>query len=436
MTGLTMEQMRAALSDSRILSQLSSEAVLPATNLTALLDSVIKETGREAEQREALKASLAKSEGVLGGISSAPISPYQFKQGLDKFTNKAKDVYKRVGTTAASIANGELKAVSQKVMGPLALKDTDANQQMMIKEIAVFNRKGTPKVARLMFVDVLDDLTDALTFLKKEVNLLKDGLRDDHQEFTELMTRADESRIGIRAASDYATKVEGYIAALANVDALEEAISQLKNADNKFPTKTSDASREWAFHTIKGISHFGKFVCQFAAAEADLLDLEGVKAQGPMAKAALDVLRAIIGIDQRLYPFNNQIPMPPIGARRLPDLPAYFDAYVERQDTLSDPGIDRKVINRANAQFDRQMNIATKGYLMMKETGYNYTPAPPAEIFSAMAERGAFTGPRGPPPVVAPKLAVNLPRMVPAEDPIDLEGIAETLEAPLEPQLD
>jgi hypothetical protein len=175
-------------------------------------------------------------------------------------------------------------------------------------------------------------------------------------------------------ALNYIEATKAYIGVLGKLGLLDESIENLNSCKSSFEDAIDSNSRKWGYELVKGMAKFGQFLCNFAAAESDLLALEGVTARGPMQKAAIQMLRHVIVTDEKLYSQNNQIPIPPPSGR-LPDISSYFDAYIERQEDLVDASADR--VNAINIKFDRRINIANKRYLMLNEAKYSYVPYRP-----------------------------------------------------------
>ena len=394
---LTIEQLRAAVTNSGIVSQLSDEAVAPATNLTSLLESVVKRDKEEATKREKLQSTL---KDAIPGIETLDATPQEFANEVKRFIGNAKDAYRRIGTTAASIASGEAKAISSNMLGPLNF-GSQGNMPFLEKERNILGRSSQAKTRVLSLKTHVDDFKDAIVFLREQMKLVagdKDsGLTFDKIRFEKVVKRSKGFDVG--PANEYIIKTKAYLGFLMEPTLLGESIDALNDSMSMFPTDADEGDdRQWAYDLITGMCKFGQFLCNFGAAEADLLDLEGVSGRGPMQKGAIEMLRNVILTDQRMYPSNNQVSLPPPSGR-LPDLNGYFDAYMQRQQLLYN-ATDADIVNKANAKFDRLMNIARKGYLMLGEGKYSYVPRPPVEVYDRMfADKASRTlePVRGPP---------------------------------------
>lgn len=372
---LTLEQMRAAIGDNRILSQITDEAILPASNLSTLLQSVVdRETQQAASTRKLKELLEARPE-------ERPASPAEFGKAVKEFIEEAKSAYRRIGTSAASIANGEMRALAHNTLGPLTF-GADPNENVRQKNRLL---RGIPlggsnnELAPLMFATHIEDAIEAMEFLKTEIELVMKAVKKEKDDFKKILDNAIVPEKG--PALNYIEATKAYIGVLGKLDLLDESIDDLTACKFAFEHAIDSKSRKWGYELVKGMGNFGKFLCNFAAAESDLLALEGITARGPMQKAAIQMLRHVIVTDEKLYSQNNQIPIPPPSGR-LPDISSYFDAYIERQEALVGVGADR--VNAINTKFDRRINIANKRYLMLNESKYTYVPYKPSFALDRM----------------------------------------------------
>jgi len=364
MAELTIDQMRSALSDQRILSAIGAdESMLAATSLPALLQAAVERETKQSAEKRNLEETLEQFK-----IEDVSVPPAVFADAIKNFINAAKGAYRQIGTTAASIANGEARALAHNMLGPLEFGE----EQIAIMEKELKLRVNTnDNILRLE--DHIDDLKDALVFLKKEAAMVRKSVNAEKDRFVKILNSAivpDKM-----PAQNYVAMTEAYLGVLSQDNMLKKSINALESAIASMD-KVTLKNRGWAYDTVNGLCLFGKYMCNFAAAEADMLALEGIQGtRGPMQKAAIQVLRHVIVIDQKLYPANNQIPIPPPSGR-LPDLDGYFDAYSGRQELLATA--DEKKVNSINAKFDREINVANKRFLMLNESGYQYQPYLPS----------------------------------------------------------
>jgi hypothetical protein len=380
---LSIDEMRAALSDQRILSAIGAdESMLAATSLPALLQAAVKRETKQSAEKRNLQETLAQFE-----IEDVSVPPAVFADAIKNFINAAKGAYRQIGTTAASIANGEARALAHNMLGPLNFSG-NINENILGKSsrIRIYEAENNASTRTLLLENHIDDLKDALAFLAKEVHMVKTSMKGETERFVKILNSAivpDKT-----PAQEYVARTEAYLGVLAESDQLDSAITSLNTAIENIPTHAKPGDRSWAFNTVNGLCSFGRYLCNFAAAEADMLALEGIQGtRGPMQKAAIQMLRHVIVIDQKLYPANNQIPIPPPSGR-LPDLDGFFNAYAGRQEMLATA--DEKKMNAINAKFDREINVANQRFLMLNEARYTYKPYLPDFVMERMDERGTL----------------------------------------------
>ena len=383
---LGKDELKKAINNTGLINLLSDEAIMPATTLTALLQSVVDREQKDKSTREELAKTLAKYEQP----EEATLSVYQVREASNEFLSEAKDAYRRIGTTAASIAKGEAKAIGANMLGPLEF-GKKGNQRFLTREVAI--RTGPKMKVRILTLKThLEDFEEAVRFLKEQMVLVKKILNDAKEEFEKVVERSPKG-LGGRQAEHYLQMVDAYLKVLMNEDPLETTLESIENSKNEFPSPTDvKEDRAWAHQLIKSLCDFGKFLTGFAAAESDLLKLERVESLGQMQEAALMMLRNVIITDQRMYPSNNQIPVPPPpgAGRSLPDINGFFEAYEKRQEMLADAA-NADIVNRANAAFDRRIAFAMKQTLTLSDPKYAYVPRPSSEIYSKMVEKGKFS---------------------------------------------
>lgn len=384
---LGKDELKKAINNTGLINLLSDEAIMPATTLTALLQSVVDREQKDKSTREELAKTLAKYEQP----EEATLSVYQVREASNEFLSEAKDAYRRIGTTAASIANGEAKAIGSNMLGPLEF-GKKGNKRFLAREVAL--RTGPKMKVRILTLKThLEDFEEAVRFLKEQMVLVKKILSDAKEEFEKVVNKSPKGFGESSQAENYLQMVDAYLKVLMNEVPLETTLESIENSKSEFPSPTDvKEDRAWAHQLIKSLCDFGKFLTGFAAAESDLLKLEGVESLGQMQEAALMMLRNVIITDQRMYPSNNQIPVPPppgLG-RSLPDINGFFEAYEKRQEMLANAA-NADIVNRANAAFDRMVAFAMKQTLTLSAPKYAYVPRPSSEIYSEMVRKGKFS---------------------------------------------
>ena len=110
---------------------------------------------------------------------------------------------------------------------------------------------------------------------------------------------------------------------------------------------------------------FCKFACRLSEAEGDLNKINEVDGAGVVRRALSRAFNDIILIDQKFYPMNNQIPLPPITVSPVV-INEYLEAYEERARELVTASANQ--VNQINNKFDRKIANAQRNINQLSET--------------------------------------------------------------------
>ena len=363
------------------------ESKIDAT-LLVLLQSIVEKQDLE----EANKANLRDKLKMIQDVK-IPVSSKDMEQGLEDFQTKAIKAYQRIASTTISMIEGEMSALTTGVPGAFSF-DGDTDQEMRRTEVQMF---GSPNVVMqtTRFLEAyeqqIDDVLAALRFMMNEIDLTKqilDGARDDIEKLVDFNSpfqiTAEVSNL-IKATAEYLEILGDTEFIDKTIAYFSKAQSGLKGVINRRPqttagrfTSMSDPeSRAWGSNVIQGMATFAKFACRLSEAEGDLNKINQVDGAGVVRRGLGRAFNDIIVLDQKFYPMNNQIPIPPISVSPVV-INTYLEAYEERATELVTATENQ--LNQINNKFDRKIANAQRNLNQLSETLLMPKPAARSSI--------------------------------------------------------
>ena len=367
MTAEEIMDLENFLDNQDVINNLESGTQIDAT-LQTLLEAIVE----KQQIGEAEKQKLQKQLELIKDVK-IPVSPEQLELGLERFQTEAIKGYQRIASTTISIIEGEISALTTGVPGAFSFEG-DVAQEMRRQEIQMF---GGPNVVRETnrfleaYEQQIDDVLAALRFMLKEMELTKDLLVKE-EELLKTFIDLDSPFQITAEVSNLIKATSQYMEILAETSWLENAIKYFTNAHrgikktitkDKFD-KSNEAARAWGSATIQGMATFAKFACRLSKAEADLNKLNQVDGAGVVRRGLGRAFSDIITLDQKFYPMNNQIPLPPISVSPV-IINAYLEAYEERARELV--VATENQLNQINNKFDRKVTTAQRNIGQLSE---------------------------------------------------------------------
>ena len=358
--------------------------------LLVLLQSIVEKQDLEEENKANLRDRLKMIQDV-----KIPVSAEDMEQGLEEFQTKAIKAYQRIASTTISIIEGEMSALTTGVPGAFSFEG-DTAKEMRRTEIQIFgggSRKGLVDTNRFLeaYEQQIDDVLAALKFMVNEIDLTKqilDGAKDDIEKLVDF-----DSPFQITAeVSNLIKATAEYLEILGETEYIDSAITYFSKAQSglkgvirkrpqstagKFTSMTDPESRAWGSNVIQGMATFAKFACRLSEAEGDLNKINQVDGAGVVRRGLGRAFNDIIVLDQKFYPMNNQIPIPPISVSPVV-INAYLEAYEERARELVTATENQ--LNQINNKFDRKITTAQRNLNQLSETLLMPKPAARSSI--------------------------------------------------------
>jgi len=323
--------------------------------LLTLLEGIVQQQGKTdnetknfTDQLKALKAF------------KTTLDPKQLESLISEFQNSAIKSYQRIASSAVSIIEGELSALTTGVPGNFTY-GADPNEQM------VSDKPFQKNILRQYIVQV-DDVIDAISFMIKECKYVREALQGDSENLTKVL----DASVGFVATAEAANLMKitsEYISIVGDVNELSQSLNIFQNAKNELERLGGGKSdRQWGSDMVTGMAVFGSFLCRVAEAEADLNTLNQVDGTGLVRRALTRNFSDIIILDQKLYPDNDQIAIPPSNVSAY-TIEQYLQAYRDRQEELVSATEDQfssiqNKFNRRIATAQRNINTTSETLLM------------------------------------------------------------------------
>jgi len=387
LSAVEIQELEDFLDNEQFIQQLNTGVEIDATLLTLLSEIVDKQKAGDKTAEE-LRETLDKLTEM-----KLPVTGEQMEQGLEEFQTEAIKAYQRIASTTISIIEGEMSALTTGVPGAFSFED-DTAKEMRSTEIQMF---GSPNVVRETnrfleaYEQQIDDVLAALKFMVNEIDLTKQLLDKSKDQISEIVDLDSPFQITVEVGNLIRATTE-YLEILGETSFLETAIgyftkaqSGLKGVIRKRPQSTAGRftnmsdpeSRAWGSNVIQGMATFAKFACRLSEAEGDLNKINQVDGAGVVRRGLGRAFNDIIVLDQKFYPMNNQIPIPPISVSPIV-IKTYLEAYEERATELVTATENQ--LNQINNKFDRKIANAQRNLNQLSETLLMPKPAARSSI--------------------------------------------------------
>jgi len=356
-----MDELEKFLNDDKMLANLQDNIEVDAT-LMLLLGKIVENQGKsEKSVEEFAEAIEAIKEFKI------PVSQAELEGGLEAFQGEAIRAYQRIASSLVSIIEGELSALTTGVPGAFSFDEKD-EQEIMKRKIKIFGedkpRYEYDKQWINAYAQQIEDTYEAVDFMIQEIGLVKQIVERSSDKVEELSkSEAFLSAVSNdEAISNLMKATTGYLEILADTEILEKSREKFGFAKDDIK---DEKSRAWGTHVIHGMCNFAKFAARFSEAEADLNQINQVDGAGMVRRALGRAFSDIILVDQKFYPANNQIPIPPVSVSPV-IINTYLKAYEDRAEELATATEGQ--ISQINNKFDRQIATAQRNANQLSET--------------------------------------------------------------------
>ena len=331
------------MDEGQLLSLLNNKNIVNTINsgeidatLQVLLEGVVNKQVKDktvlTEAKKALTKSLTQVEPTL--------SPKVFEEKLVEFNSDAMKAYTAIASSAVSIAEGEMSAMSVTVPTGIDF-GKEANKVVVSAE----------KDAQLKtYVARIEDTVQALEFLIKEMVIYSDSLKEKANEFGKLLE--DNPALSSVEIVNLVNATTEYIKILGDSELIQDSINKFKSAKSILENLKASDGHDWAVSIIKAIGSYACYMAKVAESEEDLNKINDINAAGPARRGMNRVFGEMIRLDQKQYPNNNQIEVPSL--TKPPALVSeYVRVYKERASQILTA--DANAINRINNEFNRKI---------------------------------------------------------------------------------
>ena len=335
------------------------------TDLLTLLEGIVEKQQLGEDAKVELENKIKAIQEFKPAMSQAEV-----EKALKAFQEEAIKAYQRVASSTVSIIEGELSALTTGVPGAFGFGEE------VVKELFAFNKTTDLETDRYVeaYEQQIEDTIKALEFMLVEIGLVKELLNKSANEVNELLGNDVQFSVNpevaqlMNATSSYLDILSDDTAitdSLRNFRLAEGAISKLLKNKKEQGVLQEEEDRIFGKHVIEGMVSFCKFACRLSEAEGDLNKINEVDGAGVVRRALSRAFNDIILIDQKFYPMNNQIPLPPITVSPVV-INEYLEAYEERARELVTASANQ--VNQINNKFDRKIANAQRNINQLSET--------------------------------------------------------------------
>ena len=351
--------------EARLNSLLNNQTVLDKINsgdlgegsmgpeMVTILEGIIDRQKLAAVDKASFKNSLALLKEYKPGVSSEEV-----EELTKEFQIEAIKAYQRIASSTVSMIEGEISALTSSVPGAFSF-DYDPNEDF-VNESKPFQR------TRITQYQVqIRDVIAALDFMLRECGYVREYLSKQADDLIEVI---DENTT-FQATGEVTrliTITKEYIDVISDTSDLQNALDMFNSASSRLVSVRSDTqSRQWGTDLLHGMISFATFACRVAESESDLNKLNQVDGAGVVRRGLTRAFGDIIVLDQKFYPDNNQIPLPPTSIPSVV-INQYLLAYRERAQDLVTASYDQ--VNSINNKFDRQIANTQRNLNSLSET--------------------------------------------------------------------
>tara|TARA_B100000963_G_scaffold167539_1_gene145552 strand:- start:7986 stop:9482 length:1497 start_codon:yes stop_codon:yes gene_type:complete len=365
-TAEELRELESFLTNQQIIDNLDSGTEINATLLT-LLEAIVD----KQETDEAKKMQFSETIKEIRDFK-APISPEETEKALEQFQIQAIKAYQRIASSVVSIIEGELSALTTGVPGAFSFDEDDATEDMRRREINLFGG-GSTTTQTTRFLEAyrqqIDDSVVAIQFLTTEIDLVRQLLEQASNDVVEIVDLQSSFAMSGQVVN-LMQATEGYLKILTDSDGLDDSLRMFRSSLDAIDDcieGNADGVRERSFGSgvLQGMISFSKFACKFAEAEGDLNKINQVDGAGVVRRALSRSFNDIMVLDQKFYPMNNQIPLPPITVSAVV-INAYLESYENRARAMVTASENQ--LNQINNRFDREIANAQRNINQLSET--------------------------------------------------------------------
>lgn len=301
--------------------------------MATVLEGMIEKQIKDKEMRASLTEALSKVES-----GEVRLSDRFLREKLVKFNSAAMKGFQRIASTLVGITRGEMEGLALNSIRGVdfskapngALQDED--NKLELQE----------------YIHQISDTRKALKFLELEIQTVSNDVGDAAKAIKEELAKG--SMMFNASTQNLVEATENYLQVLTDdLDSINLANESLQAAGAEIKERDT---RLWISKTMGAMSDFGHFLAKFAEAEVDLNKINQIDATGILRSALTTHIGNMMTFDQRMYPDNNQVPIPP---NNLPPaiVTMYMIAYKDRAEALGSVGAEG--IPSVNNRFDRQI---------------------------------------------------------------------------------
>ena len=325
------EQLMAILNNENILKSVNEVPVN--FTMATVLEGMVEKQNKDKELRDSLTDALEKVK-----LDDLPLTDTDLRQKLVKFNSKAMKGFQRIASTLVGITRGEMEG--------LAINSTRGVN--FGEEPNKYLQDRDNEVERQEYIHQISDTRKGLEFLKMEMDTVQKEVSDESESIKENL---DKGSIMFQSEiKNLVNATNGYLDILTGeTKLLENAMDKLNSAKEEIKDKDT---RVWVSDIMDAMSGFGHFVAKFAEAEVDLNKINQIDATGILRSALTTHIGNMMTFDQRMYPDNNQVPIPPNHISPAV-VQLYMVAYKDRALELANVGPEGIV--SANNKFDRRI---------------------------------------------------------------------------------
>lgn len=331
------------MDEKQLTALLTNESILKSVNevpvnftMATVLEGMVEKQSKNEELRASLKDSLEKVK-----VDDLPLTDTNLRQNLVKFNSKAMKGFQRIASTLVGITRGEMEG--------LAINSTRGVN--FGEEPNAYLNDDDMIVARQEYIHQISDTHKGLEFLKMEIDQVKEAVSAETESIEKDLEKG--SILFQSEVQNLVSATKGYVKILTDeTELLDSAMKSLDSAKDEIKDKNT---RVWVSNIMDAMSGFGHFVAKFAEAEVDLNKINQIDATGILRSALTTHIGNMMTFDQRMYPDNNQVPIPPNHISPAV-VKLYMLAYKGRAQELASVGPEG--ISAANNKFDRRITNA------------------------------------------------------------------------------
>ena len=357
-----------AAEEARLNSLLNNQTVLDKINsgdfgegsmgpeMVTILEGIIDRQNLAATDTASFRNSLALLKQYKPGVSSE-----QIQELTNDFQQQAIKAYQRIASSTVSMIEGEISALVSGVPGSFTFDEDDPNEDFLDE------RKPFQRTRIQQYHRQIQDVIAALQFMLRECDYVREGLSNEAEDLIEVI----DGNTTFEATGGVArliTITQEYIDVISDTEDLRNALDKFFASAGRLAAVRSESqynNREWGTHLLHGMMSFATFACRVSESESDLNKLNQVDGAGVVRRGLTRAFSDIITLDQKFYPDNNQIPVPPTSIPSVV-INQYLLAYRERAEDLVFASHDQ--MNAINNKFDRQIANTQRNINSLSET--------------------------------------------------------------------